>query len=194
MNRFKKRHIELLGLIFRHRLIFDIVFWLVTFLLAYLFFKGYLFVELPAWAFSISLVHSFGSLMSLPTLFRPKVMVYFTKRLNAFAESKSLFKHIEFIDDVAIKSGTKPLSRFLSKDDLWDEEVIWHHPSEGINLIENLILSLPDDHESSQVIKSDLIIFLDALKKASDAGLQFCILVILGDENVTEARIRKGYF
>ena len=76
------------------------------------------------------------------------------------------------------------MSAFGFNDDLAGESLIWHEPEAGLRTISGLVSVLRQGSDRSHIDKQlieELTAIEEALRKASDRGVLFCLLLRVGD-------------
>ena len=126
--------------------------------------------------FLLSLTGSASALMSARGMVR--VIPYFSARvgdINTFMRGHAIARELEELDSLAVQHNVTPLSRFGFADDLRGEEVVWHEAAEGKQTVETLLRELATRQTDSETT-IDLQALDDALARASDNGIRFCLL------------------
>jgi hypothetical protein len=161
-------------------------------------FRGEADVAVASIATAICLWLSWVTYMSIPDLFRVRVLPYFERRLGSadtWLAGESLLWHSRVLDTAATRFGVRPLSEFSSGDDLVrGEELRWFSAEEGLRTAERL--TQPDAAAAlSAEVLSDLVRLREALRTACAEGVQFCLLLREGSTaSGHEMDQRRGSF
>lgn len=167
----------------------------------------YLFGFLISVAFAGLCVYFGKKILSVSDVI-PRIVPYFKKRVgektdrvsDAFHQGQALAKNCKFLDGLAYQSGDKGLSDFGFRDDYYSENVIWHKPQEGIQMVCKLLEKVKkssDQIEDLESITTELKAIEEALTKAEEKEVQFCFLVRVGAEHeifIREMEQRTGVF
>ena len=116
--------------------------------------------------------------------------------ITTYASGESLARHVDELDEVARTYAVAPLSTFGWNDDLEDEPVVWHAPTDGLKTVNFLLLALEheetgwDDHAATV---ADLKQIAHALERADLHGIPFSFLLRHSTAtNSQEWDIRQG--
>jgi len=155
-------------------------------------------VFLTSVATAICLVLAWAACMNVPDLFRARLLPYFERRVgqtNTWLAGKSLLWHSRRLDAAAAEFDVRPLSEFASGDDMVQgENLCWFSSEDGLRTTERL--TQQDAAESLPVeVVSDLVHLRDALRLASEQGVDFCLLLREGSgASGHEMDQRRGSF
>jgi len=130
--------------------------------------------------------------------FRVTVLPYFEREvgdIDTFLAGEGLLWHSRALDEVAVQCGVTPLSAFASGDDLIRGELVcWFEAAEGLRTTERLLEADVAGTLSTGVV-TDLERLRDALRRASDQGIRFGLLVREGSyASGHEMSLRRGSF
>jgi len=127
------------------------------------------------------------------------IVPYFQRQLgdiHTFARGHEVAKCCQKLDELALRLGLTPLSAFGFNDDFAGEELAWHAPELGLSTVSGLLLALSQGShisEKREQLVTELTAIEDALRKASDRSVPFCLLVRAGGgTNSMEWEQRKG--
>jgi hypothetical protein len=149
-------------------------------------------------ATAVFLFLALATCLSVPNLFRVRVLPYFERRLggtDTWLAGESLLWHSRHLDATAAQLSVRPLSEFASGDDLIrGEELRWFSAEDGLRTVERLMQ--PDAAASfSADVVSDLSRLRDALRLACSQGVRFCLLLREGSgTSGYEMGQRRGSF
>jgi len=134
-----------------------------------------------------------------------KIVPYYKKEkdkniidVNTFSSGRYIAKKCKFLDELAIKSGLNPISKFGYYDDFFGEKVIWHNASDGLRTVSGLIEEIRTN--TSDVKNIDRIVEeLEKIEKsliiATENKIPFCFILRLGGAwSGPEMDMREGYF
>ena len=137
--------------------------------------------------------------MLFATLFLSTICPYFERKvgdIETFGRGRALLRQHRALDDLARRLGVAPLSDFGFADDLDGETLVWHDPADGLVTVNALLLALSEggcDIRQKASIIADLRKVADALGKACEKGIRFCLLYRPGDgTSAQEWEVRKG--
>jgi hypothetical protein len=126
--------------------------------------------------------------------------LYFETKVGGFAYHGAvhLARHMEEFVELARLHGVTPLSEFGWNDDLKGEFNVWHDPLKGLKTVHVLLAVLVTDEFArgdKPGIQNELKTLAEALSRASDRRIRFCLLLFCGEatNEMKEAR-RKGSF
>jgi hypothetical protein len=139
--------------------------------------------------------------MLLEVVFFSSVCPYFESRggdIETFGHGRALVRRHRELDALACRLGVAPLSSFGFADDLAGETLVWHDAADGLTTVEALLGALTPTGPGCEIprrepIVADLRRVADALAKAREKGIRFCLMVRSGDgTNAQEWQIRQG--
>ncbi|MDB6031260.1 MAG: hypothetical protein JWM16_1598 [Verrucomicrobiales bacterium] len=157
--------------------------------------KGVLLPGLFTAAFLVLLVSSVsGTIDQL----RVRVIPYFETRVgdvDTWLSGKSLLWHSRDLDELSEYLSIRPLSSFVSGDDLVQgEELQFFDPNDALPTLDKLITRSKASRFPKQLV-SDLTKLRDALKSASEKQVRFCLILREGTTaSGHEMSLRKGSF
>jgi hypothetical protein len=130
---------------------------------------------------------------------RTMIVPYFKTALGdicTFAQGYVVARSCQALDELALQNGLTPLSAYGFNDD-WDGEVLtWHPPAQGLATFAgllNLLAGRPDFFPRQDKLVQELSNIRDALHKAADRDVPFCLLLYsAGGTNSIEWERRQG--
>lgn len=162
-------------------------------------------VLIAAIAAAIFILATLGSVLGLWDCLRwVRIIPYFESTvggIETFLAGEALARHLRQLDDVAADIGVTPLSEFGFNDDLCGETLVWHDAEDGLSALLPLLAALearPDRIEARdplalQCVQCDLRKMIEALQKARQGGIRFCLLLRHGNgTSALEWEQRKG--
>ena len=129
-----------------------------------------------------------------------RIIPYFSGRVteaDTYLHGKALALNSRLLDEIAETASTTPLSAFGFNDDMQREQLIWHDPTNGIRTVEFLSQDVRVNrgrYVNASELQSDLARLEGALRATQKLGLQFCLLVRIGDSvSAMEMNRRRGF-
>lgn len=125
--------------------------------------------------------------LSLHIARETSIVPYFKTELggiHTFAQGHAVAQSCQALDAMALENGLSPLSAFGFNDDLAGEPLVWHPAANGLVTISGLLSVLRDRPQSlkrQEQLVRELTAIRDALQKASDREVPFCLLLRCGD-------------
>lgn len=135
------------------------------------------FAALITGLFLFSLVTSAQRLHSLFTA-PHNLMPYFKGTVPGcgLTTGHQLLDHSRVLDSLARSAGVRPVSHYISDDDLFDKRPpTWHSPLDALATFEVLLRDFAD-HPAVQAAHSDLAHVRDRLQLAQAGSISFCLL------------------
>ncbi len=118
--------------------------------------------------------------------------------IDTYWSGHCLARHVLELDDLARTLGVTSLSEFGWNDDMCGEALVWHDSAAGLKTVNTLLAHLQGDEfsDSEQAgVIDDLKRIADAISRADQAGVRFCLLLQHGNvTNGMEHEMRKGAF
>lgn len=116
--------------------------------------------------------------------------------IDTYLNGQTLARHCQQLDDLAQHLRVRPISYFGFNDDLRNEPLTWHAPADGLHTVSAILKSL-EENKSDEGISNDVLADLkkwrDALGRASEMDIPFCVLLLHGNSTSGhEWSIRKG--
>jgi hypothetical protein len=126
---------------------------------------------------------------------------YFESKVGglAYCAAMHLAQHMEELDELARLHGVTPLSEFGWNDDLKGELNVWYDPLNGMKTVNILLTYFAADEfarSNKTAIQNELKALDQALARASDRRIRFCLLLFCGEatNEMKEARRTGSFF
>ena len=135
---------------------------------------------------------------SICNLFRIRVLPYFERPVgqnDTWSSGEKYLRNSKELDEIAVRLGVQPLSKFASGDDMiWGESLCWFSPDDALQTTERLLQADVTPVLSRAVI-ADLTRIRDSLRLACSKSVKFCFLIREGTSTSgLEMERRKGSF
>ena len=150
-----------------------------------------------AFFFLFGLLGGIGSVYDTARYIR--LMPYFERQLggiDTFIAGQSLASYLQQLDLLARYYDVQPLSTFGFADDMRGETLVWHDAHLGVQCITTLLTAIEGQSIPNKVrnaIKNDLVLWEQALLRAKELDVKFCVLLMHGNSTSGhESDIRKG--
>ena len=135
---------------------------------------------------------------SICNLFQVRVLPYFERPVgqsDTWLSGENYLRHSKELDEIAVRRGVQPLSKFASGDDMIrGESLFWFSPDDALRTLERLLQTDVTTSLPSAVV-SDLTRIRDSLRLACSKSVKFCFLVREGTSaSGPEMERRKGSF
>ncbi len=128
------------------------------------------------------------------------IVPYFERRvgdIHTFGSGSEVAKHCQELDEFSLRLGLTPLSAFGFDDEYFGEKLTWHSAEIGLVTVVGLLQFFRENDDrtvssNGQLIR-ELVAIEDALRKAAEHGIKFCLLLRIGNvTNAMEWEQRKG--
>ena len=135
----------------------------------------------------------------LNVAWQTSIVPYFEKspgEIETFCQGHQIARNCERLDLLAGELGLTPISAFGFNDDLAGETVEWHAADSALATFQALAAAVaqsPERFLKPNKLQKELSAVVDALQKAREKNIRFCLLLRIGDStSVQEWEVRKG--
>ena len=152
--------------------------------------------------FGWAVIHS----LIWPLFVRPRIVPYFKQELGpyggstmaAFFRGRAVYREILALEDLATCLGVAPLSAFGFSHDLYEQEVRWHAPSDGLRTVEALRQGAGTQSSAPPALIQDLEALTTILRVAAERNVQFSLVLRLhakdSMQGVCTREVRQGSY
>ena len=141
-----------------------------------------------------------------PCFVRPRIVPYFKQELEpyggstmaAFLRGRDLYREFLALEDLATGLGVAPLSVFGFSHDLYEQEVRWHTPSDGLRTVEAVRQHVGARSNAPPAVIKDLDALTAILRVAAERNVQFSLVLRLhakdSMQGVCTREVRQGSY